>query len=341
MPEPETTIPRLPEVLRRRLSVFEQNVLRFAADGGPDLVYSNLNTKTKEAAVEVIERTKEKAARILGDELAEKKSNGSNGTAPAREEWPHTDAAVRRQLPPPDAESQREVAAAKRRRDCFRDRDSILPPEHEEMEEETLPRRRQDELKDEALRILDDGPMRQAELAKALGLDAPQMSILKRRLGDAIEEGERVNRSPILSLRGAAEDEDRSEDRSDDRENDRDSAHESAHESAQMDASVDTPDPANTESATRAEPGKAERLDDGELREVGPEAEDLTAARKLVETIRRAGDLAAAVDVALPDELLKARYLAALLRRIEEGDTSADLLDRFERLAGLAGVGAD
>jgi hypothetical protein len=43
--------------------------------------------------------------------------------------------------------------------------------------------------------------------------------------------------------------------------------------------------------------------------------------------------LAQMADAAVPETLLRARYIAALLHRIEEGDTSAELLDRFERLA--------
>lgn len=51
---------------------------------------------------------------------------------------------------------------------------------------------------------------------------------------------------------------------------------------------------------------------------------------------REMAQLAVEMADELPDELLRARYLAVLLKRIEAGDTSSDLLDRFERLAGFA-----
>lgn len=48
-----------------------------------------------------------------------------------------------------------------------------------------------------------------------------------------------------------------------------------------------------------------------------------------------AAEMVEAAEGELPEGLLRARYLAALLRRIEEGDTTAGMLDRFERVAGL------
>lgn len=57
------------------------------------------------------------------------------------------------------------------------------------------------------------------------------------------------------------------------------------------------------------------------------------AARRL----REVELLAAELDDELPPTLLRARYLAALLKRIEAGNTDAALLDRFERLAGFTG----
>jgi len=53
------------------------------------------------------------------------------------------------------------------------------------------------------------------------------------------------------------------------------------------------------------------------------------------EVAQLAAEMVEAAEGELPEGLLCARYLAALLRRIEAGDTSSELLDRFERVAGL------
>lgn len=60
-------------------------------------------------------------------------------------------------------------------------------------------------------------------------------------------------------------------------------------------------------------------------------------ARLAQEAVALAEEMIAAVDGELPDALLRARYLTVLLERIEAGDTSSELLDRFERLTGIAG----
>lgn len=57
------------------------------------------------------------------------------------------------------------------------------------------------------------------------------------------------------------------------------------------------------------------------------------AADTAQQLMAEAERLAEAADMAVPETLLRARYIAALLGRIEAGDTSPDLLDRFERLA--------
>jgi hypothetical protein len=57
------------------------------------------------------------------------------------------------------------------------------------------------------------------------------------------------------------------------------------------------------------------------------------AAELAQQLMAEAEKIAEMADAAVPETLLRARYIAALLHRIEAGDTSPELLDRFERLA--------
>jgi hypothetical protein len=75
------------------------------------------------------------------------------------------------------------------------------------------------------------------------------------------------------------------------------------------------------------------------LRDVRAQIEASDVMRRaLAQDILELGEeMARAADAAVPETLLRARYIAALLTRIEEGNTDPALLDRFERLAGIDG----
>jgi hypothetical protein len=75
------------------------------------------------------------------------------------------------------------------------------------------------------------------------------------------------------------------------------------------------------------------------LRDVRTQIEASDVMRRaLAQDILELGEeMARAADAAVPETLLRARYIAALLTRIEEGNTDPALLDRFERLAGIDG----
>jgi hypothetical protein len=96
-------------------------------------------------------------------------------------------------------------------------------------------------------------------------------------------------------------------------------------------------DPAVPLTPRAAAPSREDAL----LRRVRREREesDRRLADIAAELLREGEELAASLDGALPETLLRARYLAALLKQIEQGDTSPELLDRFERLAGFASEG--
>lgn len=72
---------------------------------------------------------------------------------------------------------------------------------------------------------------------------------------------------------------------------------------------------------------------DGRARELLNRAAE--SAREHERIGREVAVLAAEMCEAVPGVLLRERYVAALLRLIEGGETDAALLDRFERLAGL------
>lgn len=227
-----------------------------------------------------------------------------------------------------------------------------LEPEREEQAVQPMPTRppaarippADAERKDRALALLrEEGPMRQADLTRRLRISSPAMSILKRYLRAEVEEVDRVDQSPVLRLRG---DEREFSQRNGEiggeepEESPEISAEESDHESAHMDASVDT----SADTSDDEEPParvEGERVDDGKLREPTPDEEAQSAAALLIRRLHEVERLVEDIDGAVPPVLLKARYLAALLAKIEGGDTSPELLDRFERLSGITDVGQD
>lgn len=77
----------LPDVLRRRLSPFEQNVLRLGAQGGAPLVARVVDGISSEReAEERIAGVRQKAQHILANEAGRERANGNgngNGSAPA------------------------------------------------------------------------------------------------------------------------------------------------------------------------------------------------------------------------------------------------------------------
>jgi hypothetical protein len=87
--------------------------------------------------------------------------------------------------------------------------------------------------------------------------------------------------------------------------------------------------PAREQVQDLVEPGAARRL----LERCAESRRSHAALAQEVAAL--AAEMVEAAEGELPEGLLRARYLAALLRRIEEGDTTAGMLDRFERVAGL------
>jgi hypothetical protein len=93
----------------------------------------------------------------------------------------------------------------------------------------------------------------------------------------------------------------------------------------ERDTAREEPPPALTATQERQLADIRRRVEDGRR-------EHVRIAAELYDAV---ADAAQQLDGALPETLLRARYLAALLKRIEQGDTSPELLDRFERLAGM------
>lgn len=189
----------------------------------------------------------------------------------------------------------------------------------------TMPQRAPGELRSLVLDIIrEHGPIRQAEVRAMVGIGSPQMAGLVRQLEAQLVIGDLVERSPLLSLA----------DEPADVEPPAAPAPEEpvAEEPAEPEPAAAAPAVETPPEPSALSPEQERMLTDIRRRVADSFEESQTLARRLV---REASEMAETYDVALPDEWLRARYVAALLKRIEQGDYSPDLLDRFERLSGL------
>lgn len=221
--------------------------------------------------------------------------------------------------------------------------------------------------------VREHGPVRQRDVRAALGMSSPDTVHQVGKLASigAIERGPLVQQSPLLRVLVADLDtmekvepvawpgEDGPTDAGEEQRTDaadavggtRAAEDEGAPPSAPPSAEGEPPDLTADEESARTTGG------DGETsaasvpprtapapRALSPEEErTLRDVRQRIEQSRRATAriaddvvaLASEMADELPPDLLRARYLAVLLKRIEAGDTSPDLLDRFERLAGF------
>lgn len=185
--------------------------------------------------------------------------------------------------------------------------ESDLPDEPSPSERESPARApgRSRALKRELARaeVREAGSIRQADLRDRLGIKSPEMAGIARWLSEqpGVSVGPSVSRSPVFSWE---------------------------------DPDLPAPAPAKVAPVEDAsEPVDAVVVDVRAARGLLRSCEEARRAHERL--AREVADLAVDMCEQVPSVLLRERYLAALLKRIDEGDTDPGLLDRFERLAGF------
>lgn len=303
----------LPTVLRRNLSATEQNVLLLAARGGARLVMLELGkgagATTVEAAEERIAAVREKAARLIAGEQRSREAGDAKRRVPDPEEGGTTrtgagDAAPVVEPPTPPApglpSTPAERSPAPRPRPLPPVVDNGRPPAHNRIwTRERLLAAAAEASRRERRRL------KWADFVKGTRLDGlPSHAVLTEHFGTVAGLNEAVETVGV-----------------------------------EVDAAPDAECAACHESYRRKAPNQ---LYCSKV-ECQREKQRVKSARFYAKARARAPEEESAPEVDVPttapiradSSALRDRYIEALLGCIVAGDTSAELLDRFERLAGI------